>query len=111
MPTLTVCDSVRRSWDDPRWLYGLDLYHHDYLWEAHEVWEELWHDLGPDSPEGELVQGMIQLAAARLTGHLGRPEARKRLLRRGRARLRSAACRTPLPASVAAEARACSESA
>lgn len=111
VPEPEVCPNVRKTWQDPRWLYGLDLFHHDFPWEAHEVLEALWKDLGPQTPEGELVQGVIQLAAARLTGELGRSAARERLLRRGRDRIHRAARRTELPPHVAAEAAACSESA
>lgn len=41
-------------------LYGVDLFNHHYFWEAHEVWEEIWH---LEESEGlrNLLQGMIQL--------------------------------------------------
>ena len=32
------------SWrENADYLYGVDLYNHGYLWEAHEAWEGLWH--------------------------------------------------------------------
>ena len=28
------------------YLFGIDLFNHGYYWEAHEVWEGLWHAAG-----------------------------------------------------------------
>ena len=28
------------------YLYGIDLFNDGYYWEAHEVWEGLWHACG-----------------------------------------------------------------
>lgn len=75
------------------WCYGLDLFERRYWWEAHEVWEGLWLTLGRDSPEAQLVQGMIQLAASHLTAELGRHAASARLHDRAVTRLERATAR------------------
>ena len=51
-------------WDSEWYLYGIDLYNHGYWWECHEVFEGLWHAVGPDSPQGQFLQALIQVAAA-----------------------------------------------
>ncbi|MBX7255880.1 MAG: DUF309 domain-containing protein [Candidatus Hydrogenedentes bacterium] len=52
-------------------LFGVDLYHQGYLWEAHEAWEHLWQQSGRDSLEGRLLQALIKTAAAVLKLHMG----------------------------------------
>lgn len=69
------------------YLYGIDLYNFAYWWECHEVFEGLWHAAGRRSEQGHFFQALIQLAAANLTGFLGRPKAACNLLERGIARL------------------------
>jgi predicted metal-dependent hydrolase len=54
-----------------RWRYGLDLFDHGYLWEAHEVLEHSWRALPPRSPERDLAQAIILAAAALLRSHMG----------------------------------------
>lgn len=54
---------------DPRqqireFLYGIDLFNHGYYWEAHEVWEGLWHAAGRSGPMADFFKGLIKLAAA-----------------------------------------------
>lgn len=49
----------------PAYLYGADLFNHQYWWEAHEAWEHLWH-AASDGPHRLFLQGMIQLSAALL---------------------------------------------
>jgi hypothetical protein len=73
----------------PCWSHGLDLYDHGFDWECHEVLEALWRAL-PGGPARELVQGVIQLAAARLVATKGDPAAAGRLWARAGARLRVA---------------------
>ena len=29
--------------DNEPYLFGVDLYNHGFLWEAHEAWEGIWH--------------------------------------------------------------------
>lgn len=63
--------------------WGFDLLCHHHLWEAHEVWEGVWHAWAP-GPRREGLQGCIQCAATLLLRHLGRPRAMR--LQAGRAR-------------------------
>ena len=48
--------------DDPRLHEGARLFNAGQFFESHEVWESLWHDVA--GRERELLQGLIQLAAA-----------------------------------------------
>ena len=83
-----------RSWTaDRRYLYGHDLYAHRYWWEAHEVWEEMWHAIPVERPERRLIQGLIQTAATTLKHHMGHDRARARLADRAAGHLRAATVR------------------
>lgn len=44
--------------------YAVDLFHAGYYWEAHEVWEALWHVVGRAGSTADLLKGLIKLAAA-----------------------------------------------
>lgn len=47
---------------DPRYLAGVLFFNAQDYFEAHEVWEELWHEtVGPDR---KFIQGLIQAAVA-----------------------------------------------
>jgi hypothetical protein len=48
----------------PDFRYAVDLFHAGYYWEAHEVWESLWHVAGRTGPTADLLKGLIKLAAA-----------------------------------------------
>ena len=66
------------------YLFGVDLYNHGYLWEAHEAWEGLWHvtkETGtrPDELQGLFLQGLIQCTAAALKVRMGQPRGLERL--------------------------------
>lgn len=53
------------NWRDNReYLFGIDLFNHGYYWEAHEVWESLWHAAGRVGPVADFLKGLIKLAAA-----------------------------------------------
>ncbi|MEC7987750.1 MAG: DUF309 domain-containing protein [Myxococcota bacterium] len=72
-----VCyPSSERWWEDHYLLRGADLFDHRFYWEAHEVWEERWHQVS--SEYRTFLQALIQMAAAILKHHLGhkRPCAR-----------------------------------
>lgn len=43
---------------------GFTLFNAGYYWEAHEVWESLWHAHGRRGPTADLLRGLIKLAAA-----------------------------------------------
>jgi hypothetical protein len=65
---------------------GVDLYHAGYLWEAHEAWEELWKQ-ARDAAERDLLQGLIQTAAALIKVHAGVVDGVRRLAAAARPRL------------------------
>lgn len=69
------------------YLYGVDLYNHGYLWEAHEAWEGLWHAAKHDALQAELLQGLIQCTAAALKVRMEQPSGLARLAELGTARL------------------------
>jgi hypothetical protein len=75
------------------YLFGVDLYNHGYLWEAHEVWEGLWHAAKPDAVQADLLQGLIQCAAAALKVPMQQPRGLEKLARIGTERLESVARR------------------
>ena len=47
---------------DPRYLEGIELFNRGEYFDAHEVWEDLWHDTG--GPDRRFYQGLIQAAVA-----------------------------------------------
>lgn len=56
----------------PDYLFGADLYHQGFLWEAHEAWEGVWSGLPRTHPAAQLLQGLIKNSAAQLKARLGR---------------------------------------
>jgi len=70
--------------------YGWALFEAGFHWEAHEVWEAVWLACRPNSRERLLLQGLIQLANARLKQRLGRQQAVERLLPKAAALLAEA---------------------
>jgi hypothetical protein len=79
--------------DNDDYLFGVDLYNHGYLWEAHEVWEGLWHKAKPDAVQADLLQGLIQCAAAALKVPMQQPGGLAKLARVGTERLENVARR------------------
>jgi uncharacterized protein len=55
------------------YLYGIDLFNAGYYWEAHEVWESLWHAAGRAGHTADFLKGLIRLAAAGVKVREGRP--------------------------------------
>ena len=47
---------------DPRYLKGIEHFNAREFYDAHEVWEDLWHEL--HDAEAGFVQGLIQFATA-----------------------------------------------
>jgi predicted metal-dependent hydrolase len=45
-------------------LRGVSLFNAGYYWEAHEVWESLWHAHGRHGPIADILKALIKLAAA-----------------------------------------------
>jgi hypothetical protein len=65
-------DPVR--WQECRpYVHSIDLFNHGYYWEAHEVWESLWHVCGRSGMMADFLKGLIQLAAAGVKVREGRP--------------------------------------
>ena len=91
--------SYDRDEDEPVWCapqdwsqsqayrYGVDLYNHAFWWEAHEAWEGFWHTTNKKEPQGEFIQGLIQVAAAIFKRHQGRDSGSVRLAQIGLGRL------------------------
>lgn len=47
---------------DPRFLKGLAHFNDGEFYDAHEVWEDLWHTL--QGPDADFIKGLIQYATA-----------------------------------------------
>lgn len=54
---------------DPQYLRGIVLFNRGDWFEAHEAWEDLWHESGP--PNRRFYQGLIQAAVALCHFHNG----------------------------------------
>ena len=60
-------------WRDSRaYCHGVDLFNHGFYWEAHEVWEGLWHASGRRGAVADFLKGLIKLAAAGVKAREGR---------------------------------------
>lgn len=55
------------------YLFGVDLYNHGYLWEAHEAWEAIWHPAKREPLLANFLQGLIQCTAASLKVRMEQP--------------------------------------
>jgi uncharacterized protein len=53
-----------KDWWIARFRRGVELFNAGYYWEAHEVWEDLWHVEGRAGPTAEVLKGLIKFAAA-----------------------------------------------
>jgi hypothetical protein len=71
----------------PVFLWGLDLYNHGYPWEAHEAWESLWVRAPHGSAVRDMLQALIQCAAAVVHARAGRAAGQARLAGRALGRL------------------------
>lgn len=82
------------SWrSNGEYLYGVDLYNHGFLWEAHEAWESLWHLSKQDPDQAGFLQGLIQCSAASLKIPMQQPNGLSKLAEIGTARLEEIARR------------------
>lgn len=52
-------DDERAAFD-----YGCRLFDAGYYWEAHEVWEQLWHARGRQGATADVLKALIKLAAS-----------------------------------------------
>ncbi len=75
--------------EDRSYRTGIDFYHAGYLWEAHEAFEACYHATR-DAAHRDLLQGLIQLAAALLQAHRGIGAGVRTLARAAHARLAAA---------------------
>lgn len=80
-PSAPLGDASGRGLED--FEYGADCFNFGYFWEAHEVWEGVWHATPRDHPTRDFLKGMIQVAAALLQEVRGKPEAALRMAQRG----------------------------
>jgi uncharacterized protein len=67
-----------RWMDSMEYLYGIDLYHHAYFWEAHEEWEGLWK-LAERGSQRLYLQALIKLSVAQLKLSWGSVEGGRKL--------------------------------
>ena len=65
------------------YLYAVDLFNHGYWWEAHESLEAVWMAAGHDTPNGQFIQGLIQVAAAQLKRFIKQERGAKMLTESG----------------------------
>ena len=76
------------AWQDSTaYRYAIDLFNHEYFWEAHEVLEGLWRETPRTSPTARFLKSLIQLSAACLREAPSRHAGARRLLARARAEL------------------------
>lgn len=75
-PTFLPASSWRAN---APYLFGVDLYNHGFLWEAHESWEGLWHASKADRILALHLQGLIQCSAAWLKISMQQPRGVERL--------------------------------
>ena len=64
------------------YLWGIDLFHAGFYWEAHEAWEAVWHACNRKGPLADLLKALIKLAAAGVKARENRPEGIRRHTRR-----------------------------
>lgn len=67
---------------DPRYLAGIAHFNRGEYFEAHEVWEDLWHET--PGPDRRYVQGLIQAAVAVYHANNGNGRGARRLFDSGR---------------------------
>jgi predicted metal-dependent hydrolase len=67
---------------DPRYPAGAELFNRGEYFEAHEAWEDLWHDTA--GPDRRFYQGLIQAAVAVYHAGNGNTRGARRLFHSGR---------------------------
>ena len=71
--------SLTKLAETDAWRFGINFLREGYFWEAHELLEPIWMACPPNSAEKLFVQGIIQIANARLKRVMDRPAAAARL--------------------------------
>ncbi len=88
IPSFEVLPLSLKKWNENEaYLYGIDLFNHGFYYEAHEVWEELWHEVGHKTLPGKFLKILIQLSAIQLKLLSEEPSPAKRLAQRAQALL------------------------
>ena len=83
IPKFKIQNLPPERWrENEAYLYGIDLYHQEYFYEAHEVWEALWHQVGHKTLGGNFLKALIQCAAVRLKLWQGEKSTAERMLKR-----------------------------
>ncbi len=67
---------------DPRYLAGVELFNRGEFFDAHEVWEDLWHECA--GPDRRFYQALIQAAVAAYHWGRGNAAGASRLYASGR---------------------------
>ncbi len=62
-PAVELAERAERS-SLPQFRRGVELFNAGYYWEAHEVWEGLWHAFGRTGVVADVLKALIKLAAA-----------------------------------------------
>tara|TARA_B100000700_G_C15022627_1_gene846508 strand:- start:1245 stop:1658 length:414 start_codon:yes stop_codon:yes gene_type:complete len=73
--------------NDERFTRGLELFNKAQWYEAHDIFEDLWHEL--QGPERKSIQGILQIAVAQLHLERGNLKGATILYGEGLGRLRS----------------------
>lgn len=72
--------------EDVRFFEGIRLFNERDFFEAHEVWEDLWHDT--TGPDRRFIQGLIQAAVCVYHAINGNRTGSKRLFESGKRYMR-----------------------
>lgn len=86
---------AERWFDDEAYRAGVDFFNRRYYWEAHEMWEAVWHGCDKRGTQGLFVQGLIQISAALLRWHMGTERGTRKLYAEGREKLELALYESP----------------
>ena len=80
-PTLPKVDAKEKAnvheklVSDERFLYAVDLFNHEYFWECHVYFEELWHEQTKDSDLHLYLKSLIALASFYLKKKMDKDES------------------------------------
>lgn len=72
------------------WRWAVDLFNHEYWWEAHEALEDLWNAADRTTDHARFAQSLVHLSAALLNRRRGHLEASRRQAARSLRGLRAA---------------------
>ena len=71
------------------YLYGIDLFNHEYWWESHEALEAVWVAAGRRTETGFFIQGLIHIAVAHLKWFQGFHDTASRMASEGLEKMKS----------------------